>query len=163
MLALGVDQKPTPAIKPPTTNSSLSPDGRWLAYMSAQPGIRPEVYVQPIPPTGEKHQITTNGGINPLWSPDGKELFFLTPGPFGQLMAVDIETQHGFRFGKTTALPIEGLVNTGPRHYDITPDGKRFVVLVQKAQTTSDKAPGEQINVTLNWFEELKQRVPSGR
>ena len=48
----------------------------------------------------------------------------------------------------------------GSRPYDITPDGKYFVVMLPKAQTDRDKAPPEQINITLNWFEELKQRVP---
>ena len=78
-------------------------------------------------------------------------------------MAVDIQTQRGFGFGKTKALPIEGIINGGARSYDITPDGKHFVVMVPKAEATPDKAPAEQINVTLNWFEELRQRVPSGR
>ena len=78
-------------------------------------------------------------------------------------MAVEIQTERGFGFRKTKALPIEGILSTGPRSFDVTPDGKRFVVMVPKAEATPDKAPAEQINVTLNWFEELRQRVPAGR
>jgi len=162
MLSIGADRQPTLVIKPPAFSSSLSPDGRWLAYHGAEPGSRPEVFVQPFPPTGEKHQITTNGGVHPLWSSDGKQLFFLTNAPSGQIMAVDVQIQRGFVAGKTTPLPIEGIVyGAGPRPYDVTPDGQHFVVMVPKAQPTPDKAPPEQINVTLNWFEELKQRVPA--
>jgi Tol biopolymer transport system component len=159
MLSLGADQKPKLVLKAPANNASLSPDGRWLAYHSNESGMN-EVYVQPFPPAGEKHQITTTGGQSPLWSPDGKELFFLRGSSAErQIMAVDIQTQRGFVFGKIASLPIERIMNPGPRSYDITPDGKYFVVIVPKSQATPDKAPAEQINVTLNWFEELKQRV----
>jgi hypothetical protein len=127
-------------IKPPATNSSVSPDGRWIAYQAGLT-FRAEIYVEPIPPTGEKHQITTAGGISPLWAPDGKQLFYLTPGPTGRIMAVEVQTQRGFSFGKTTPLPIEGIVNSGSRTYDITPDGKRFLVMVPKAQADPGKAP----------------------
>ena len=78
-------------------------------------------------------------------------------------MALEIQTQRGFRFGNPKALPIEGIVNSGPLSYDITPDGKRFVVMVQKTQNLPGAGASEQINVTLNWLEELKDRVPSGR
>ena len=75
-------------------------------------------------------------------------------------MSVDIQTtQANFVIGKTTPLPIEGIV-TGPRSYDILPDGKSFVMLLAaQSQTDSRKAP-DQINITLNWFRELEERVP---
>ena len=75
-------------------------------------------------------------------------------------MAVDIQTQRGFVFGKTTPLPIEGIITTGPRPYDVTPDGKYFVVMVPRSQAEAGTTIPDQINVTLNWFEDLKQRVP---
>jgi len=146
-------------IKPPATNPHLSPDGRWIAYTGTVTG-RVEVYVEPFPPTGEKHQITRDGGDNPLWSPDGKQLFYLVPGVLRRIMAVDVGTQNGFSFGKATPLPIEGVLSTGPRPYDIMPDGKSFVVILPKAQADPARARAEQINVTLNWFNELQQRVP---
>ena len=155
------DQKPKQLIGAQAGNDNLSRDGRWLAYQSSESGGRNEVYVQPFPLTGAKYQISTSGGGDPLWSPDGKQLFYLTPGG-RQIVSVDIQTQPSFAFGKATPLPIEGIISTGPRSYDITPDGKYFVVMLPKAQTDRDKAPPGQINITLtlNWFEELKQRVP---
>src|SRR5262245_29704910 len=66
-----------------------------------------EVYVQPFPPTGAQFQITNNGGSNPLWSPDGKQLFYLTLGTKRQIMSVEVQTPHAFAFGRTTPLPIE--------------------------------------------------------
>jgi dipeptidyl aminopeptidase/acylaminoacyl peptidase len=147
-------------VNAPSSNSSVSPDGRWIAYHSGQFPERNEVYVEPLPPTGEKHQITTKGGVNPLWSPDGKELFFETIGPSSQILDVGVDTTKGLRFVNPRPLPIEGVVNSGARPYDVTPDGKRFVVMVPKAQATPG-APNEQINVTLNWFTELQQRVPT--
>jgi len=155
MLSLGVEQEPMLLIKPPAQNVSLSPNGRWLAFGFGGN----EVHVQPFPPTGEMHQITANGS-NPLWSRDGRQLFFLKgTGGTGQIMAVDISTQKGFVVGKTAPLPIEGIIAIGPRPYDVTPDGKSFVVIVPKLPAAPGKAPLEQINITLNWFEELKQRV----
>src|SRR5262249_19018308 len=77
-LSIGTGKKTEVVIKQHATNPSLSPDGRWLAYVGTE--SRPvRVYVEPFPPTGEKHQITDNGG-NPLWSPDGKQLFFMRGG-----------------------------------------------------------------------------------
>ncbi len=156
-LSAGPAQKPKLIINPPAGNASLSPDGRWLAYQSDESGDRTEIYVQPFPPTGEKHQITTDGGDRPLWSPDGKQLFFLKR---QQIMSVDIQTQHGFVSGKITPLPIQDIVNQGPRPYDITPDGKQFIVITRRAEAEPQKAPPEQINIILNWFEVLKQRAP---
>src|SRR5262245_26308050 len=69
------------------TQPQLSPDGRWLAYYSSESG-RPEVYIQPYPATGERWKASTNGGIEPQWRHDGKELFFLVG---NALTAVDIK------------------------------------------------------------------------
>ena len=157
MISLGADQKPKQLLA--GGNNNLSLDGRWLAYNSPESG-RVEVYVQPFPLTGAKYQISTGRGSNSVWSPDGKQLFYLRPGT-NQILAVDIQTQPSFLIGKTTPLPIQGLVQTGARDYDITPDGKYFVALFPQSQTGSEKPPPEQIYITLNWFEELKARVPA--
>jgi serine/threonine-protein kinase len=157
MLPLGADQTPKPIITR-AANSSMSPDGRWLAHSDLY-----EIYVQPFPPTSAKYQISTGGGRNPLWSPDGKQLFYMQREGTGtmQIVLVDVQTQPSFVIRKTTPLPIKGVIGeTGPRSYDITPDGKHFVVMLPKSHADADKAPSEQINVTLKWFEELKQRVP---
>jgi Tol biopolymer transport system component len=155
----GGDQSPKPLIATWAANSSLSPDGQWLAYSSIETGPQ-EIYVQPFPPSGAKFLVS--GGRNPLWSADGKQLFYLRGQGTGtsQIMAADVQTQPSFLVVKTTPLPIEGIIGeTGPRNYDITPDGK-FIVMVPRSQSDSDKAAPEQINISLNWIEELKQRVP---
>src|SRR5262249_21387435 len=84
------DKKPavflsTPALE---TLGNFSPDGHWLAYMSDESGKR-EVYVQPFPASGGKWQISTAGGREPVWSRDGKEIFYVTPDPNNKIMAVD--------------------------------------------------------------------------
>ena len=93
----GVNQQSKRSSMPPAGNSSLSPDGRWLAHTWFESG-KSEVYVQPFPPTGEKHLITRDGGSSPLWSPDGRQLFFLRPAAATeQLVAVDVRTERGVR------------------------------------------------------------------
>lgn len=123
MLTPGPAQK-VEALGSPSSNSSLSPDGKWLAYQSNASG-RNEVFVRQIPITEAKFQVTTGGGIDPLWSPDGKQLYYLAGSPKGpQIVSVDVRTQPTFTFEKPIQLPIQGLIPPGPRSYDITPDGK---------------------------------------
>ena len=163
--SFGTDQKPKLLIPSSrsATNSNLSPDGRWIAYWASDGGRR-DIYVQPFPVTEAKYQISLSGNTHyPLWSPDGKQLFYVVdqPSGTGQIVSVDIQTQPNFTFGQPKPLPIEGIIFNGPRGYDITPDGKRFIVMLPKSQ--ADPVLGsrrEQINVTLNWFDEIKQRVP---
>ena len=109
---------------------------------------------------GTKYQITTTGGRNPLWSPDGKQLFYLSGASVTQLNVVDVQTQPAFSFGKPMPLPIEIPNSSGPRPYDITPDGKHFVALRPQPSADAAKNSGSQINVALNWLQELKQRIP---
>jgi serine/threonine-protein kinase len=144
-------------------DSTFSPDGRWLAYSSYESGAF-QVYVQPFPKTGAKHRITQDGGSFPLWSPDGKELFYLNG---GRLMGMDITTEPAFAFGNEQALlGIQGfLIFAGlagrARPYDITPDGRQFLLVFPSDSEDSVAATtDEQINIVLNWFEELKERVP---
>jgi len=158
--ALGVDQAPKVLAKEPLGNPSLSPDGRWFAYSSNESGGRSNIYVEPYPRTKAKYQISTDGGISPLWSPDGKQLYYVEVFR-GQLMSVDIQEAHqNLVLGKTTPLPIEGIVSGGPRGYDMMPGGKPFIVLQLQSQADPSKAPPDQINITLNWFSELQHRVP---
>jgi Tol biopolymer transport system component len=162
----GADPKPK-IVMGSTTDPSVSPDGGWIAYKSNESG-RQEVYVQSFPPAGAKYQIsnnTENVAIGfPLWSPDGRQLFYLKDDlrPGWQILSVDVQTKPAFVSGKTVPLPIEGIFQfrNGPRSYDISPDGKYFVVMLTKATAEPGKTPPEQINLTLNWFDELKQRVP---
>ena len=89
--------------EPRRANVSLSSDGRWLAYTGVETG-RNEVYVQLLPPAGSKYPVTTTGGVSPLWSPDGKRLYYLDEG--WRTMAADVQTQPNFLLGKSTLLPI---------------------------------------------------------
>jgi Tol biopolymer transport system component len=112
-------------------SSRFSPDGKWIAYISDESG-RLEMYVQPFPLTGTKIQITKNGGGHPLWSPDGKVLYFDNG---GRMFAVAIQTAPKFTAGEPMQMPINGFIQ-GPgnyrRQYDMTPDGKQFIMLFEK-------------------------------
>jgi len=134
----------------------FSPDGRWLAYSSNESG-RSEIYLQSYPGPGGKWQISTEGGTEPLWNRNGRELFYRTG---NRMMTVDITTQPSFSAGKPRLL-FEGqhepsLISNA--NYDVSLDGQHFLML--KASETEEAAP-TQINVVLNWFEELKRRVPT--
>ena len=142
-------------------SSAFSPDGRWVAYVSEEPGRK--VYVEPFPATGAKFLITKDGGNHPVWSPDGRELIFMDDMNNGQLYSVAIATQPSLTFGNPVALPIKGfLQRVGSwRDYDISPDGKQLLVVLPPGTASSDAPQALQIQVVLNWFEELKQRMAS--
>jgi serine/threonine-protein kinase len=154
------DRKAQPFLQTPFTESAprFSPDGRWIAYISDESG-RNEVYVQPYPGPGGKWQISTEGGTEPVWNPNGRELFYRSG---NQMIAVEIVTQPGFSAGKPRML-FEGQYEPTPAtapNYDVSPDGQRFLML--KPSESAEAAP-TQINVVQNWFEELKQKVPTGK
>ena len=116
--------------------------------------------MQPFPATGAKSQITQTRGLWPLWSPDGSQLFFSSLNAL-QLVAVEIQTTPAVTFGSQRPGPIL-IRGNNSRNFDFMPDGERFVAVVQVADvaTQGEQAPAGQINVVLNWFEELKERVP---
>jgi Tol biopolymer transport system component/predicted Ser/Thr protein kinase len=155
VLRLG-DRKAQPFLRTPFNEQApqFSPDGRWLAYYSNESG-RSEVYVQPYPGPGGKWQISTEGGKEPLWNRNGRELFYRSG---NKMMAVEITTQPSFSAGTPKTL-FEGQyqsVNQSSPNYDVSVDGQRFLMLKPIEQAA-------QINVVLNWFEELKQKVPTGK
>ena len=146
------DRKPQPFGHSPSRETAprFSPDGHWIAYDSNESG-RDEIYVRPYPGPGGKWQISTDGGMEPLWNPKGQELFYRNG---DKMMAVEVTTQPAFSAGKPRIL-FEGAYVPTPRslpNYDVSPDGQRFLMLEASEQ---GQAP-EQINVVLNWFEELK-------
>jgi Tol biopolymer transport system component len=152
------DRKAEPFLQTPFTEGaqSFSPDGRWLAYVSDESG-RPEVYVQPYPGPGGKWQISTETGSEPVWNRNSRELFYRSG---DRMMAVDVSLQPTFTAGKPRVLfqgqyfasvfPFTGTA------YDVSPDGQRFLMVKQTEQT----AASVQLNVVVNWTEELKRRVP---
>jgi Tol biopolymer transport system component len=136
----------------------FSPDGRWLAYVSDESGHW-EVYIQPYPGPGGKWQISVDGGTEPVWNPNGRELFYRSG---RKMMAVEISTQPGFVARKPRVL-FEGDYLLTPLtfpNYDVSPDGQRFLMF---KRTEAGAAAPAQINVVLNWTEELKRRLPSGK
>jgi hypothetical protein len=161
------EPKPKVLFDVPNANqvrAAFSPDGQWLAYTSTEVGARGQIFVQPFPPTGAQYQISTEGGRAPLWSPDAKQLVY-NELDTNRLFAVDVRTRPAFSFGKPTPLPIGGTVQpgpSGPRNYDMTPDGKQFIVLMPAStpQTSANRQSPSRINFVVNWLEELKQRVP---
>ena len=131
----------------------FSPDGGWLAYVSNESGQN-EVYVRPLEGSGEKFQISTDGGEEPAWARSGNKLFYRNG---AKMMAVQIATKPAFHAGRPVLL-FSGLYHSNiipNRAYDVTADG-RFVMV---QEPDFDKAP-RQVNVVLGWADELKQRVP---
>ncbi len=135
------------------SNARFSPDGRWLAYHSSETG-RMEVYVQPVPgpegarsvAPGAKWQISTTGGMAPVWRSDGKELFYL--GLDLRLMAVPLTAGSTMEAGAPQALFQTRALPPGPtvfHPYDVSPDGRRFLI------NTLGESEQSPITVVVNW------------
>jgi hypothetical protein len=130
----------------------LSPDGRFLAYVSTESG-REEVYVQPFPDRSDKWQVSTSGGNDPVWNAAGSELYYLSPN--FQMMAVPVKTKPAFDPGTPAILFSTGVLfpGGGRTHYAVTGDGKTFVVYrpasARAVPTTA---------VVVNWMEGLTRR-----
>jgi dipeptidyl aminopeptidase/acylaminoacyl peptidase len=137
-------------------NAALSPDGRWIAYATAQSN-RDTVYVQPFPASGARYEI--GPGRNPFWSPDGKTLY-ISPGPSTSFAAVNVTTTPGFSFSTPRSIPRPAaqLRQTMPRNYDIAHDGSRFVIVINADDVGVNT---NSVHVVLNWHEELKRLVPA--
>jgi len=162
IMALSLDTKSKPKLVVQTEYSvprsrtgglaSLSPDGRWLAYVSSVTG-EPEIWVRPYPGPGAPVRISPRGGLEPIWSHDGQELFYLEG---DKMMAVKIETQPEFRSQPPEVLFEESYSHQNRGSYDVAADG-RFL-MIRGFDSDSDL---NQINVITNWFEELKRLVPT--
>ena len=149
------------------TLPGISPDGRWIAYQSNESG-RWAIYVRPFPNVDEgKWQVSPGTGFSPVWSPDGRELFYVAAGPNGgAMMAVGYAGDPTFtpsRPERLFALPNGIGVGAPSRQWDVAPDGERFVMLreTQEDSTGNDprQGPAELVYVG-NWFTELTERVP---
>jgi eukaryotic-like serine/threonine-protein kinase len=136
------------------TGAVFSPDGRWLAYASSD-ALGKTIYVEPFPATGMKHQLAVPGGRqpnHPLWSPDGKQIFY-NPGP-GRFEAVPVTTAPAVAFGNPVLLPrfFPGAATQTRRPFDVLPDG-RFVAPM--AAGVAAVRRGQDIRIVLNWFHAL--------
>ena len=136
-------------------NAALSPNGQWVAYQSNTSGEF-EVYVRPFPDADSAlHPISTNGGRNPLWAPDGRELFYVESD--GRLLAVPIQTDPTFARGTATVV-MDG--DYQPTAYDIDPSGERFLVVKPMEALVGDSRSLPSLTFVLNWVRELTERVP---
>ena len=129
----------------------FSPDGKWLAYVSDESG-RNDVYVQPFPGPGPKWLVSTEGGIDPVWSRDGRELFYRKD---DQMMVVSVAASGAFSAGRPRRL-FEIRFDAGDNgpNYDVSPDGKWFVM----PRRNQGAVPGE-LHLVLNWFGEVTART----
>jgi serine/threonine-protein kinase len=144
------------------TDARFSPDGKWIAYASAESAGPTTIYVQPFPATGEKYQLFVKG-INdtphkPVWSTEGNELFYIPR--FGGLETVRVTTHPEFAFGAASQIP-RSFITAAPNQrsaFDVTPDGRflgQFPV-----NGSGQLNPPREIAIVLDWFEELRAKVP---
>jgi Tol biopolymer transport system component len=125
----------------------LSPNGQWLAYASDETG-RYEVYVTTFPTSGGKWQVSINGGLVPVWSRDGKELFYV--GADRKMMVVEL--REGTKFDPGSPKPLfDAKLDTQGGTFDVSPDG-RFLIPTQVAESTTPP-----INIVVNWTAGLKK------
>ena len=133
---------------------AFSPDGRWIAYVSDESGVE-QVYVRPFPGPGSQWLISTDGGAEPVWSRDGRELFYRSG---DRLMAVTVRGDDEFRAGEPSVLLEAAMERAAPRftNYDAAPDGSRFVMV-----QGGDPPAADHLAVVLDWFQELERPVPA--
>ena len=160
VLEIEGDRKARPFLQTPSNEGGavFSPDGRWLAYQSDEAG-RAEIYVRPFPGPGGKSQISTEGGTEPVWSRDGRELFYRNG---DKMIVAAVETKPGFAAGKPKLL-FEGHYETSiypyEPNYDVSPDGQRFLMI----KASEQESAATQLNVVLNWSDELRRLAPAGK
>jgi hypothetical protein len=145
-------------------NPSFSPDGRWLAYASDDSG-KYQVYVRAFPDNGGKWQVSSNGGVYPVFSRSGRELFFHTQD--NRIMAASYSAKgDSFAADKPRVWSEKTIADSGLSgiNYDVAPDGKRIAALMP-AETPEGKGQVSQNHVIFleNFFDELRRRVPTGK
>ena len=167
-MAAGRQSELVPGIPTRSSWPALSPDGRWVAFVSWATG-RPDINVQPFPGPGLRRQLVEGGG-EPLWSRDGRELFFRSrrrpaPNPAGPsdegIFALPFDTVSGAASAKPVEL-FRGRFAPGSwahRMYDVTRDGQRFVVVM----ASDEEFLPLHLNVLMNIDDELRRRVPAGK
>jgi serine/threonine-protein kinase len=143
--------EPYPFLRTPRIewHATFSPDGRWLAYSSSDTG-RNEIYVRPFPGPGGRWQISTDGGNEPRWFPDGKSIYFRYE---RGLYRVEIDTSGTFRAGMPQLVLSEAYNSPFNHMFDLTADGSRFLLM----RPAGDGGGENQIVVTLNWAREFRR------
>jgi Tol biopolymer transport system component len=152
------DGKPAPFLNTTLDERAamFSPDGHWMVYAVKDTGREEEVYVQPYPGPGGRWLISAGGGTEPVWSRDGKEIFYRTLDG-SKMMSVAVQTRTVFS-ASAPKLLFHGSYARSPgtyfSNYDVSPDSQRFIMLEPEKS-----AADTQVNVVLNWAEELKRRL----
>jgi len=131
----------------------FAPNGQWLAYSSDVSGS-PEIYVEAFPGPGQRIQVSSRGGLGPLWARDGRTLYYVKPsGTEAMLIEVPMQTTPVLRASTPRALMHFPYIVSGPaRSHDLASDGQRFVVTTFDQP---DRAPVTALNVIVNWLERL--------
>jgi serine/threonine-protein kinase len=145
-------------VSPTLTSASFSPDGKWVAYNIVGADRSHATFVQPFPPTGGIYPISSNDdGHHPVWSRDGRELFYI-PGP-GRLIGVKVTGGSSFTFASPTSLPAAGLMGSGTfaRNYDILKDGSGFIGRQIAEDEQSRLGAPPRIQIMLNWLGDLNR------
>jgi Tol biopolymer transport system component/tRNA A-37 threonylcarbamoyl transferase component Bud32 len=150
---VSANDQPLPFLLTPFDEHSprFSPNGRWLAYVSDEAG-RDDVYVQPYPGPGAKWLVSTSGGTSPVWSKDGRAIFYRSG---DQMLMVDVKTDGEFSAGRPRHLfDIRFDADDNAPNYDVSPDGRWFVM------PRSESVPaGGELHLVLNWFKEVAARA----
>ena len=128
-----------------------------MAYVSGESGPF-EIYVCPYPEIErERELISASGGAEPRWSPDGKELFYRGG---DSMMVVTVETDPMLKPSVPKSVFKDNYYSGMGHNWDLSPDGKRFLMIKGLSSESTEATPQEKINFVLNWFEELKDKVP---
>jgi eukaryotic-like serine/threonine-protein kinase len=156
LMAVDIDGDHTPRALIKGSAGRIDPTGRWIAATGGAAGTN-EIYVLPLPdPSIGRWRISTDGGLNATWAPDGKTLFYRRG---LAMMAVAVSGDDPSKWSKPTML-FEGpyLFDTGPTHFDAGRDGR--LLMVKAGAADGDDAP-RQFVVVQNWFEELRRLAPA--
>jgi eukaryotic-like serine/threonine-protein kinase len=152
VVALDGDRKPVAITNTPFNERSgaVSPNGRWIAYASNESGL-PAVFVQTFPEPIGRWQVSTSGGVDPMWRGDGRELFFHWQ---GKMLSVDVAAA-GSRFEVSVPrvlFDMPRLAESGRNRYVVSPDGQRFLAVT----AIGDPVP-LPLTVVLNWPDALRK------
>ena len=168
LLFLDATRRLEPLLQTPfdERNAAISTDGHWMAYESNESG-QSQIYVRPFPNVAEaRYQISHGGGRTPAWAPNGNTLFFINR---ASVMAVTVQSTPTLNAGTpiklfdAPSILLDGrFIATGTnRTYDVSPDGQRLLMIKENARPSEGNAPPVNMIVVLNWFEELRARVPT--
>jgi serine/threonine-protein kinase len=162
LLMLDGDRRTSVLLQAPSRNAAVSPDGRWLAYDSNESG-RFEVYVRPFPDVNAgRWLLSTDGGAGPRWAANGRELFYLNVVmETTHVLTVPIEAGRLFSARAPHEVFAGRYIDFLGLNYDVSPDGSRFLMVKAASDARQHSPAPTGIIVSVNWQEELKQRVPT--